>query len=181
MSIFFTADTHFGHSAIIKYCNRPYDNFQDMDEAIISNYNKLVKPGDTVYHLGDFCFGKEKEIKYYRSRLNGKIHLILGNHDYKNKIYKYPHLFTEICDLMTLKNNKKKIILCHYAMRTWESSHHNSYQLYGHSHGLMISVGKQMDVGVDAQGFMPISIEQVIRTMLLKPDNINKAIEEVTK
>ena len=52
--IYFTADTHFNHENILDYCRRPYNNIQEMNEALVENWNKTVKKEDTVYHLGDF-------------------------------------------------------------------------------------------------------------------------------
>jgi calcineurin-like phosphoesterase family protein len=75
------SDTHFNHSAIIKYCNRPFRTVEDMNETIISNWNNIVKKNDIVYHLGDFGFGSLNDITNFVSKLNGRIYLIKGNHD----------------------------------------------------------------------------------------------------
>ncbi len=132
MKIFFTSDTHFGHANIIKYCNRPFESVNQMDEVLINNWNSVVRPDDEVYHLGDFSFADPKKYVY---RLNGKIHLIKGNHDYRRK----DRLFLEagivwVKDLFELKKVDPNIVLCHYAMRVWPKSHYGAWQLYGHSH-----------------------------------------------
>ncbi len=171
--IWFTADTHLHHEASINYCNRPFSCVEEMDETIISNWNKVVSQRDTCYILGDFAFGNNDKVKKTRYRLKGKIHLILGNHDYKNKTHRLAGIFTSISDLMTLNHNKQKIILCHYAMRVWESSHYNSWQLYGHSHGNLQGCGKQFDVGVDSFNYFPVSFEKVTEIMASLPDNFN--------
>ena len=169
--IFFTADTHFGHTNIIKFCDRPYDNIEAMDRALIDNWNKVVSPNDTVYHLGDFAFRNSKSLTYYVKQLNGKIHLILGSHDFKSGAYKRDDLFASINTMETIKHEKHEITLCHYAMRVWPKSHYNSLQLYGHSHGGLNPIGKQMDVGVDDTGYCPIHINDVIKRLNERPDN----------
>lgn len=84
--IWIISDTHFGHENIIKYCNRPFKDTQEMDEHMIEQWNKVVKPGDKIYHLGDVFFGEENASKIF-PRLNGQKRLILGNHDNgKNKL-----------------------------------------------------------------------------------------------
>lgn len=55
--VFFTSDTHFNHANIIRFCNRPFKDVSHMNEAIISNWNRVVGPEDIVFHLGDFCLG----------------------------------------------------------------------------------------------------------------------------
>ncbi len=169
----FIADTHFHHSFIRGACGRPFDTCKEMDDMMITNWNRVVKREDVVYHLGDFAFGGHDIVKQYRVRLNGKIHLIMGNHDYRNRIHNIPNLFSSISDIKQIKYNSKKILLCHYAMRTWGSSHYNSYQLHGHSHGTLEPIGKQMDVGVDCNAFTPIHIDKILRIMLMRPDNPN--------
>ena len=79
-NIWFTADTHFSHANIIKYCARPFDNVEGMDRTLITNWNKVVEPKDIVYHLGDFCFRNPER---YLNALNGYIYFIYGNHDKK--------------------------------------------------------------------------------------------------
>jgi calcineurin-like phosphoesterase family protein len=170
--IFFTADTHFGHKNLIDKGLRQFNSVSEMDEFIISNWNKVIEPKDEVYHLGDFCWiPKVPTWEYYLSQLNGKITLIKGNHDLRRS--KIQHLFVEVEYLKQVEWNHQKITLCHYAMRTWDRSHFNSWQLFGHSHGSLEPIGKQIDVGIDANGFYPISIEQVAEKMLLRPDNPN--------
>ena len=78
---FMIADTHFGTDSIRRYENRPFESVQEMDEALIQNWNRVVSEGDTVYVLGDFSsYGKE-ENKALLKRLNGTKILIMGNHD----------------------------------------------------------------------------------------------------
>lgn len=60
--IWFTADTHFGHKNIIKYCDRPFDSIENMDQTIIGAINNNVQPNDILWHLGDFCFAPRKNI-----------------------------------------------------------------------------------------------------------------------
>lgn len=79
--IFFTSDTHFGHQNIIKYCDRPFKDTDQMDEAIIANWNAVVSADDTVYHLGDIALGLIDKSLPKVSRLNGYKIAVLGNHD----------------------------------------------------------------------------------------------------
>lgn len=156
--MWFTSDTHFGHTKVIQYCSRPYATVDDMDDALIANWNGLVGLRDVVWHLGDFCFRTDP--KRYRDRLNGRIHLLWGNHDRDRKAL--TPLFDSVGDVHYLRYQGRKVFLSHYAHRTWPSSNHGSLHLFGHSHGDLASYGRSMDVGVDAQNYAPISIDAVI-------------------
>jgi len=171
--IWFTGDTHFNHKFMSKM--RGFSDINEMNKSIINKWNEQVSRRDIVYHLGDFGFGKEKEIAEIRNKLKGKIILILGNHDYKNHIDRFSDIFTKIYDLKTIKYNHKKIILCHYAMRVWDSSHYNSYHLYGHSHGELESWGKSFDVGWDNWHRL-LNIEEVLIEFEKCPNNPNNII-----
>ena len=70
MKYWFTADTHLGHQNIIKYCNRPFKTLDEMDTAIIRNWNERVDPDDTVLVLGDFCFRNSPGGKQGEGRQN---------------------------------------------------------------------------------------------------------------
>jgi len=167
--IYFTSDDHLGHANIIKYCQRPFKTVEEMDDALIENWNRKVKPGDTVYHIGDFALVRSpQEVMNYVRRLNGQIHLIHGNHDRFVK-QKRPdnYGFAEIVTYKEIKVGEQKIVLCHYAFKTWNGSHRGSWNLHGHSHGSLPRdfTLKQLDVGVDCWNYHPISLEEVAKEM----------------
>lgn len=164
----FSSDYHLGHAKVIKYCNRPFSSVEEMDETIIRNHNSIVGQEDKFYFLGDFAW---RNIGKYVERLNGNIHLIKGSHD--KQIGNYSTLFTTVKDLDCILIEGYKIVLCHYAMRVWQVSHFNSWQLFGHSHNRLEPVGKQLDVGVDGHNFYPWSFEEVKEYMKDRPDNVN--------
>ena len=82
--IYFTADTHLGHKAILQHCPYRGEAFGDlhtMNKVFIDSINNTVGRSDTLYHLGDFCWSAAKA-GHYRQRINcRKIHIIRGNHD----------------------------------------------------------------------------------------------------
>ena len=169
--IFFTADTHFNHKVMAEI--RGFLTMAAHDEFIIDLWNETVSKRDEVYHLGDFCFGDHERVRHYRGLLNGKIHLVLGNHDHANRVENIQGLFTSVSDIKILKLQKKRIVLCHYAMRVWPASHHNSYQLYGHSHGKLGGLGKQFDVGLESNDYRILSSEEVLLRLEKLSDNLN--------
>jgi calcineurin-like phosphoesterase family protein len=170
MTTFFTSDIHFGHSRIIQYCNRPFATVEEMDEAIISNWNETVQQYDHIYILGDVSFSNAERTNSILQRLNGIKILIYGNHDkvVRNNPEVRSH-FVETHELLErdfkVEGQKAiKIVMCHYAMKVWNKSHHGSLHLFGHSHGSMPDDGsRSLDVGMDCHGMRPISLDDVIR------------------
>lgn len=79
--IYFTSDTHFGHKNIIEYCNRPFEDVDEMNAEMVRRWNRVVGPNDTVYHLGDFALGPKDKWREHRLALWGRIIFICGNHD----------------------------------------------------------------------------------------------------
>jgi len=172
MTIWFTADHHFNHVNIIKYCNRPFKNVEEMNTVLINRWNEVVKKGDIVYHLGDFAF---EDPRKFRVRLNGDIHLILGNHDKRITKHKLQTLFGHVTQQYMVKSVDPHIWLCHYKMCVWEQSHYGVWHLYGHSHGKSNEKNNMLsfDVGVDTHNFYPYSYEEVKEKMLKKQEMIN--------
>ena len=166
MADFFTADTHFDHTNIIKYCERPYKNAQEMNQAYICAWNSVVSPKDTVFHLGDFAFVRQDErLRELRFQLNGNIILILGNHDDTRMIRRNSDLFKRVAVRYNYKCDGKLIVLDHFALRVWDKSFHGSYHLYGHSHGTLTQNGtRSFDIGVDVHG-RPLSFREVMDIM----------------
>lgn len=158
----FTADLHLGHENIMRYCRRPFSSISEHDEVIITNINTRVHQEDHLYILGDFSFrGQPGIISEYRSKINcRKICLIMGNHDpHTHQGFPKPILtknFYAIRDLLKIKiysfGIKQDLVLCHYAMRTWDKSHYGSYHCYGHSHYTLPDDPNSLsiDVGIDA-------------------------------
>ena len=184
---FFVSDTHFGHYNIIKHCNRPWAA-EEHDDALVDLWNSVVGKKDIVYHLGDFAMfkaikGAENRMKTYRKlrmRLNGKIQLVLGNHDKMSE--KTYECFTEVhTGLKDIIVDRQKVTLCHYPMRSWKDSFHGSWQLFGHVHGRMqgVETGLSLDVGVDVPewDYKPVSWDQIKAAMEPKKATweINKA------
>jgi len=152
MKYWFTSDTHFGHRNIIRYTGRPFSSAGRMDKEIVRRWNKKVKPGDVVFHLGDLCF--KKSIDYFRKILNGYIILIKGNHDNGNLLI----------ESMTLRYKEYHFKLVHrpeYA--------DTEYNLVGHVHEKwkVKKEGKKIliNVGVDVWNFYPIDIYTIIKTI----------------
>ena len=157
-----------------------------MDRIIIDNINALVKPDDTLWHLGDFCFGPRnpqafyRKAEYYRDRINcNNIMLIWGNHDpdlysynkeYKDMAENFRRLFKSDYSLKTIMVENQKIVLCHYAMKVWNKSHYGVWHLYGHSHGSLPDDPNSLsfDCGVDCHNYRPISFPEVSAIMAKK-------------
>lgn len=162
--IFFTADHHFGHANVIHYSGRPFRDLPHMHEVMIERWNSVVKPNDTVYHLGDIFLCSQQEALRIRARLNGNILLILGNHD--KVANSLPQSFGWIKDLYYLRHENRRVVLCHYAMRTWRGSQRGSWHLHGHSHGALKPIGYSADVGVDVWDYRPVSFARVEAEMV---------------
>lgn len=173
--IWFTSDSHYFHRAVIEYCNRPFSSVEEMNEALIVNWNHIVSPKDTIYHLGDFAFCKPDKAIEIGKRLNGKKHLIFGNHDkYLRKSKEFLELWESTQDLKEIKvpdetapTGTRRIVMCHYAMRVWNSSHYGAIHCFGHSHNTLKEDlnSLSLDVGVDGWDYTPVSFTQILEKL----------------
>ena len=163
--IYFTSDLHLGHNAVINMQNRPFTDEDEMDRVLIANYNSVVHKNDTVYLLGDICFriGVDRANELIAS-MNGKKYLIKGNHDKKYD----EDLFNGIYDFLEIAVNGVNVSLMHYPMMSWPKSRHGALHLHGHIHSKGdYNLQQKMegilryDVGIDANKYYPVSIEQL--------------------
>ena len=165
--IYFTSDLHLGHRGIITMRDRPFFDVDDMNRCLLRNYNAVVHKDDTVYILGDICHHMAvEEANRWIARMNGKKVLLIGNHD---KQYD-PALFVEIRDFMTVSLNGIYFALMHYPMLSWPKKNSGSIHIHGHIHSDESYNRKnrdegilRYDAGVDANQFLPVSVQQVIR------------------
>ncbi len=171
--IWFTADFHLSHKNIIKYCNRPFKNVAEMDSILIDNLKERLNPKDILYFLGDLTFKEKVAHEFFEIFEDIEIYYIIGNHDFSKVINVARKSCASVSLLKDIKIVDQSITLCHYAMRVWNKSHYNSWQLYGHSHASLKSIGKQHDIGVDNNNFFPVSFEDLVGIMKNKQDNIN--------
>jgi len=162
-NIWFTSDTHFGHANIIKFCDRPFSDIREMNEKLIHNWNSVVKPGDDVYHMGDFSFERNPEVT--ARRLMGNKHLVKGNHDKAHHMNLIRPHFEWIKDYYSLRVGNDRFILFHYPIRNWHHCYKGTIHLFGHSHGGTPDMGKSTDVGVDCWKYTPVHIDTILELM----------------
>jgi len=166
-----SADHHFFHERIIEHCKRPFANAEVAVGEMIYRWNDAVKPNDLVYYLGDmFYAAKADQIEEVLKQLNGKIFFIPGNHDKLLK-KKFKDRFLSWGDsIEKITEDGQQIVLCHYAMRTWQNSFHGSWQLYGHSHSQLPDDPNlpSFDIGVDCWDYAPVTMDQVFAKMKQK-------------
>lgn len=166
----FISDTHFGHSNIIKYCDRPFESVKEMNQRIVDEWNKVVKKNDVVFHLGDFSLTNTKTTQHIIDSLNGKIHLIVGNHE--KSVLNPAHIrkkFETISDLLEIVVEDDElgigyapIVMCHYPLMSWNKSYHGAWHLFGHVHGTIEHPSPNAyEVGVDVNNFAPVSYEKL--------------------
>lgn len=164
MTIFLTADSHFNHASIARLCGRPFSDRDptSMNEALIAAWNARVRPGDDVWHLGDFAIGpKPGRLEEIFERLNGTKRLVRGNHDHA-PVLALPWAEPPR-DLVEISMEGRRWCLSHYPMRAWRGSMGSTIHAYGHVHNLMPATRLSCDVGVDAwAGMEPASLAQVI-------------------
>ncbi|BAQ47673.1 metallophosphoesterase [Methylobacterium aquaticum] len=175
--VFFTADSHFGHTGVIEMSKRRFASIEEHDETLIANWNAVVGPNDTVWHLGDFAMKSSPErCAEIFSRLRGRKCLVRGNHDGK-RVLDLPWAEPP-ADLKLLKvpfadgfqaGGHQEVVLTHYAMRSWPAIHHGTVSLYGHTHASMPGTCRSCDVGVDAWNLRPVTLAEIVLWLRASP------------
>lgn len=157
VDIWVISDTHFGHENIIKYCNRPFKDTQEMDEILIANWNKLVHPSHHVYHLGDVAMSQERYLRCV-PRLNGHKRLILGNHD--DQVPMKTHL--GYFDKILMWRLFKPLIFTHIPIHR-DNFGKASVNVHGHIHQNPSPAGPYINVSVENIQYQPIHLDTLMK------------------
>ena len=170
--IYFTADTHFCPNSVVGSCGQPFAGVEEMNRALVDNWNSLVTDRDDIYIPGDFMYkGKGRGTNNFLSKLKGRKYLIKGNHEKYLTDPKFkPEAFKWIHNYYVLKHEGVKIVPFHYPLLSWDGSYRGSIHVYGHVHNRRINYPeyeeklrllgpKAVNAGVDVNGFYPVSIE----------------------
>jgi calcineurin-like phosphoesterase family protein len=161
--IYFTADPHFFHTAVIKYEKRPFETVEEMNEAIINNWNTDITSKDEVYILGDLSLGGKTVTTELIYKLKGRLYFINGNHDKLNLAQKAR--FEWVKDYYQLKIQGYTFILFHFPIFTWDKKHYGSIHLHGHTHTNSHSDWEhpnKINVGMDHWSFKPVSLDRIV-------------------
>lgn len=193
--VFFISDTHFGHERILELGNgRPFRSISEHDEKIVENWNSVVSPNDTVYHLGDVALGGVQNLEILKV-LNGRKLLVPGNHDRlfsglkknyreKNRPF-YEAAFDEILpEILTIQEARLggDVRISHFPAFQDSFVEFDKYErfrpedngvplIHGHTHqssveSLSGNGTPQVSIGVDAWNFTPVNYEQIVDTFL---------------
>ena len=161
MATLFTADTHFGHGGALGLFRLPFPSVAAMDEALVEAWNSVVGFGDTVWHLGDFAVRpRPGRVLELLAQLKGEKHLIAGNND--GPATRGCAGWASVQDYAEIEVDGRRLVLCHYPLRSWNGMSRGAINLHGHSHGQMAPLPRQFDVGVDVQGFRPVALEMLL-------------------
>ena len=169
--IYYIADIHFGHNNIIRNCLRPFENADEMDRVIIENWNRRVRPEDTVYVIGDMFFRNEHPAKEYLSELKGNKILIIGNHDHSwMKEGVTDRFFDRISYMEEIYDGSDMVTVCHYPMMTWNGAQKGSYLVYGHIHNdtdqdywpIIAGRDHMLNAGVEVNHYTPVTLPELI-------------------
>lgn len=175
METWVTGDHHFGHTNVLKYCNRHFSDIVTHDETLIDEWNKVVSRDDIVYHLGDFTLSNIYQAEDVAKKLNGTIRILVNywHHDkrwlefgdgLKNMILNSSIVVLEPGNYI---GNSMPIILCHYPFEVWDRKHYGAIHFHGHSHGNLHRIHNRLDVGVDMAykllgNYRPFSFHEAI-------------------
>lgn len=189
MNLLFYSDPHFGHKNIIKYCNRPFNSVEEMDEELIRRYNEMVTDADAVVWVGDCFFYKKEKCKEIMDRLNGTKYLIRGNHD-KSPQQMLSMGFISVQEERWGYIGDHQVQLCHFPFKPFDFKNLNlswfhqwfiqryelrfrkerpknngQWLIHGHTHNKRKFNGRQIHVGVDAWDFYPVPVEEIFAYM----------------
>ena len=180
MPTFFTADSHFADSYILRQRGHMFATLEDHDETLIARWNSVVAPNDEVWHIGDFAGEASRErCRAMFARLAGVKRLVRGNHD-TNRVLELPWADPPVESArLTVRDatgTEWRLFLSHYPHRSWPGLWRGVRHLHGHTHARLVDTTRSCDVGVDAWAMAPVSLA----ALLARQDAATVLPEELT-
>lgn len=172
--IFISSDWHFNHDREFIYKPRGFNSVEEMNEEIVARHNKIVAQDDEVYVLGDLMLGDNEVGAEYIKRMNGRLHIVLGNHCtfVREGIYRTLPNVVEVKEAIRLKYGKYHFFLTHFPCMTGnlekESLTQTTCNLYGHTHqrtNFYNDIPFMYHVGVDSHDCAPVLLDDIIEEM----------------
>lgn len=179
-NIFLTSDWHFGHDREFIWGPRGFNSIGEHDAEIIARHNSLVKPDDDVYVLGDLMLGDNEHGLRCINRMNGRLHIIIGNHDTEKRKGLYIERLDNLVQIQyatMFKWNGYHFYCSHYPSYTGnlerESLKQMTLDLFGHTHqksNFYQDIPFMYHVGLDSHNGYPVEINEIVRDMNAKVD-----------
>ena len=169
--IYYIADTHFGDERVMRLAQRPFISVSQMNEFLCAKWNEKVGGDDSVYIVGDFAFDDAAAQKIF-PLLNGRKHLILGNHDKLSS--ESLNMFESVNQIVTVFDEGRSVCLCHYPLLSYENSVYGGYHIFGHIHNnqsdlafnIVKNIPRIYNCGVDVNDFEPKTLNDLVRSKL---------------
>ena len=182
--LYFISDTHFNHDKDFIYKPRGFNSIEESNNTIISNWNNIVTDEDEVYVLGDFILGDDEDfIRHTVLNLNGKINLVLGNHDTEKKVrlYNLLGITTKHADMIKIDKHNT-FYLCHYLIivTTFTGRKRKTKALFGHTHSkdkFYEDNPFMYNVTCDAHNCTPVSVDTIKQNILDKFEEETKKLK----
>jgi len=161
----FTADWHLGHANILRFePHRPWATTEEMTEHLVAAWNCMVQPADDGWFLGDVFYRMPKrDAQQILNMMNGRKHLIIGNHD--GKLACKLAGWESQDHLKQLVIDGQQVTLCHYPLLSWPGQHRGGWMLHGHSHGHSPAAERRVDVGIDVWRYYPVTFGDITRSI----------------
>ncbi|MCJ2048803.1 metallophosphoesterase family protein [Methylobacterium sp. J-070] len=174
--VLFSADHHLNHAGVIRMCRRPFASVEEMNGFLIEAWNSVVRPNDTVFHLGDFAMGASPEqCAGFFGALRGRKHFIVGNHD-KARVTSLA--WESVSERATVDTGGHRLVLDHYPLRAWNGVFRGALHLHGHTHGSLSGTSQSCDVGVDCWAYRPVALPDILERLAAtpaRPEEIERA------
>lgn len=186
-NIWFVSDVHYNHENMIKICNRPFNNVEEMNQYIISQYKSLVKPEDILFDLGDMIWKESPDhIKEFKKVSPERSYKVLGNHDKQENYFSgaYGKTWRTISDTLDViikyRGEDIQVNMCHFPIIDWNHRFRGSWGIHGHVHGNLDEFNEKsgelrLDVGFDSR------ISKEVGTFLIPFEEIYKRMKNITK